>query len=130
MPATDAGDDREAVIYAAYEAFNRRDMPAAISIMTPDVAWANGWEGGYVHGHDEVRIYWLRQWQQLNPSVTPRSSRALGDGRLVVTVEQVVRDLDGMVVAAATVEHAYTFKDGLVARMDILDADAPGSPPD
>ena len=128
MPPDDAGDaGREAMIFAAYEAFNRRDMAAAVSIMTPDVAWANGWEGGHVHGHVEVRGYWLRQWQQFNPSVTPRTSRVADDGRLIVTVQQVVRDLDGMVVGAATVEHAYTFRDGLVARMDILNDDATGS---
>ena len=114
--------DLEAVIYAAYEAFNRRDIPGALSIMTPDVAWANGWEGGHVHGHDAVRSYWTRQWQQLNPSVVPKSSLRSDDGRMIVTVEQVVRDLDGMVVGAATVQHAYTFADRLVRRMDIVES--------
>jgi hypothetical protein len=32
-------------------------MEAAVATMHPDVAWANGLEGGHVHGHDGVRDY-------------------------------------------------------------------------
>lgn len=114
-------DDREALIYDAYDAFNRRDISRALSIMAADVQWANGWEGGYVHGHDAVRDYWMRQWQQFNPSVTPRFITVTDDDRVLVTVDQVVRDLDGMVVGAGTVVHALSFRGGQVARMDIVE---------
>jgi hypothetical protein len=33
-----------------YEAFNARDIELALSGMHPDVDWANGMEGGSVHG--------------------------------------------------------------------------------
>jgi hypothetical protein len=33
--------------------------------------WTNGMEGGHVHGRDEVRSYWKRQWSILNPHVEP-----------------------------------------------------------
>ncbi|KAM3099871.1 nuclear transport factor 2 family protein [Phormidesmis sp. 146-12] len=45
----------------AYQAFNTRDIDTVLSLLHPDVAWANGMEGGYVHGHAEVRDYWNRQ---------------------------------------------------------------------
>jgi hypothetical protein len=32
-----------------------------LSHMGTDVSWPNGWERGYVSGHEEVRAYWLRQ---------------------------------------------------------------------
>lgn len=110
-----------AVIRAAYDAFNRRDIDAALAGMTPDVAWANGWEGGYVHGRDEVRAYWTRQWAQLDPRVTPLSVRTAADGRTMVAVEQRIFDRNGELLRASTVMHAYTFRDGLVARMEIVD---------
>ena len=38
-----------------YDRFNARDIEAALATMHPDVIWANGLEGGHVHGHDGVR---------------------------------------------------------------------------
>ena len=110
-----------ALVDAAYDAFNRRDLDAAVAAMTPDVAWANGWEGGHVHGRDGVRDYWTRQWSVIDPEVRPVAMSVHDDGRTVVVVEQVIRDRSGTVVAEQRVRHAYTFRDGLVARFDILD---------
>jgi len=42
----------------AYSAFNRRDIDGVLQCMSDDVEWANGWEGGFVHGHAQVRDYW------------------------------------------------------------------------
>jgi ketosteroid isomerase-like protein len=44
-----------------YDRFNARDMEAALATMHPDVAWANGLDGGHVQGYDGVRDYWARQ---------------------------------------------------------------------
>jgi ketosteroid isomerase-like protein len=107
-----------ALIHAGYAAFNCRDIEAALLAMTLDVEWANGWEGGYVHGHDGVRDYWSRQWQQLDPTVTPIDVVASED-QLVVLVDQTVRQPDGTELSAGTVRHVYTLRDGLIARMDI-----------
>jgi hypothetical protein len=41
------------------------------------------------------------------------------DGRVVVDVHQVIRLLDGSVRDDRMVQHVYTIRDGLVARMDI-----------
>lgn len=87
--------------------------------MTEDVAWANGWQGDHVHGHDEVRAYWLRQWAAIDPHVEPRAITTDPSGRVHVEVEQTVRDLDGNLLASAIVEHIYTMRSGSVARFDI-----------
>lgn len=39
-----------------YDRFNAREMDAVLSIMHPDVVWANGLEGGFVYGRDGVRF--------------------------------------------------------------------------
>ncbi len=63
--------DRE-LLTRAYDAFNARDVDAAVAAMHPDVDWPNGMEGGRVHGHRGVRDYWTRQWRSIDPRVEPR----------------------------------------------------------
>ena len=109
----------EALLRRAYETFNARDIDGALALMHPDVEWPNGMEGGYVHSHDAVRDYWTRQWEIIDPLVQPLSFRAEPDGRVVVEVHQVIRDLSGGVLSDRTVEHVYTIREGLVERMEI-----------
>jgi hypothetical protein len=62
---------KQELLTSAYAAFNRRDIDLVLSLMIPNVDWPNGMEGGRVHGHDQVRDYWRRQWTVLNPHVEP-----------------------------------------------------------
>jgi hypothetical protein len=109
----------EELLQSLYDAFNARDIDAVLAAMTEDVDWPNAWEGGRLRGPDAVREYWTRQWAAIDPRVDPVEIAPRADGRLAVEVRQVVRDLDGEVVAAGTVMHLYTLRDGLVARMDV-----------
>jgi ketosteroid isomerase-like protein len=34
----------------AYQAFNARDIDAVLAVLHPNVVWANGMGGRYVHG--------------------------------------------------------------------------------
>ena len=102
-----------------YAAFNARDIDAVLAVMHPDVDWPNGMEGGRVHGHREVRDYWTRQWQAIDPRVEPRAFATDDAGRIVVDVHQVVRDLGGAVLADRMVQHVYVLRDGLVMSMEI-----------
>ena len=101
-----------------YAAFNARDIKAVLRLMHPEVVWPNGWEGGWVHGHQGIRAYWTRQWKAIDPHVEPISFSTGVDGRTIVKVHQVVRDLEGKVVADGIVEHVYTFEDGFVIKME------------
>jgi hypothetical protein len=47
--------DQEAALLTAYRAFNARDIDRALAVMTDDIDWPNGWEGGRVSGKDAVR---------------------------------------------------------------------------
>lgn len=107
------------ILEVAYRAFNTRDIDAALATMHPDVAWPNGMEGGYVHGHRDVRDYWTRQWAIIDPRVEPLDFEVDGDGRIVVNVHQVVRDLAGQVKADRVVQHVYELRDELIVSMEI-----------
>ena len=108
-----------------YAAFNARDIDAALSGMHQNVEWPNGMEGGYVHGHDGIREYWTRQWQVLDPTVDPVRIELDSDGRVVVDVHQVVRDLSGTILLDRMVKHVYSMQDGLVMTMTIEEPAAP-----
>lgn len=107
------------LITQAYQAFNARDIDAVLGLLHTDVHWPNGWEGGYVNGHNEVRSYWLRQWQEINPVVTPVSFRDMPDGRIDVDVHQRITDLRGNVLVDGLIKHSYTVEDGKIKQMDI-----------
>ena len=112
------GDDRE-ILVSAYREFNLRHIDAVLALMHQDVVWPNGMEGGYVHGHDEVRQYWTRQWGVLDPHVEPMSFEKDDKNRTVVLVHQVVRDLSGKLLIDTTVHHAYSIRNSLIERMEI-----------
>jgi hypothetical protein len=110
---------REQQLREVYAAFNARDVDAVLAQTTADVDWPNAWEGGRVRGRDGIREYWGRQWAAIDPTVEPTGFEARADGRLAVSVHQVVRDLDGKLVAENDVCHIYSFREGLIARMDV-----------
>src|SRR6266536_5864412 len=98
----------EELLRDVYAAFNRRDIDAVLAVMHPDVDWPNAFEGGRVAGHEGVRAYWTRQFEQIDPRVEPVGMTTLDDGRVSMTVHQLVRALDGSVLADREVRHVYT----------------------
>jgi hypothetical protein len=107
------------MLRAAYSDFNARRIEAVLSRMAPDVMWANGMEGGHVHGVDAVREYWQRQFAILSPHVEPINITRTADGRFEVRVHQTVHDLEGKLLLDTEVRHTYRIRNGLIERMDI-----------
>jgi hypothetical protein len=111
--------NRGTLITDLYAAFNARDIDTLIEQMSDDVDWPNAWEGGRLFGRDAVRDYWTRQWAEIDPRVSPTSFTERPDGSIAVEVDQLVRSLEGELIGQGTVVHVYSFRDGLIARMDI-----------
>jgi ketosteroid isomerase-like protein len=113
----------EEALRAAYRAFNARDLDAALSMVHAEVDWPNAWEGGRVHGREAVREYWARQFAaNLASRVEPERFETGPDGSIAVTVHQVVHGADGKLLSDSRVVHRWRFEDGLVVRMDVLEA--------
>jgi hypothetical protein len=110
---------REELVRSLYGAFNARDIDTVLAAMTADVDWPNGWEGGRVVGHDDVRAYWERQWAAINPTVEPTALSQRAEDEVEVTVHQVVRDKTGTLLTDSEVHHVYGFRGNLIRRMDI-----------
>ncbi|WP_158744230.1 nuclear transport factor 2 family protein [Acidisphaera sp. L21] len=111
--------NNDALVRQLYEGFNRRDIPTVLSLLAETVAWANGMDGGHVHGHAAIRAYWTKQWAAITPQVDPTHVAQRDDGATTVDVHQVVRDLAGKLLLDETVRHVFHIHDGLVTRFDI-----------
>ena len=102
-----------------YAAFNRRDIDGTLAFMSEDVNWPKASEGGRVVGKQAIREYWTRQWAEFDPfvnvlEVIDRESSMTG-----VKVRQLVKDLKGEILSDTELWHIYSFRDGLIVRMDI-----------
>jgi hypothetical protein len=114
--------DEVEILKRVYDGFNTRDMETVLAAMHEDVIWANGMEGGHVRGRNEVRSYWTRQWAMIDPHVEPVAFADGPDGEVIVEVHQVVRDLNGNLLADRMVGHVFRIEDGFVKRFDIRGA--------
>jgi ketosteroid isomerase-like protein len=112
---------RERLLRSLYDAFNARDVDTCLAAMTPDVDWANGWEGGNVVGREAVRDYWQRQWAAIDSTAEPVGVTERPDGTVEVAVHLIARDRDGNVVNDTRGRHVYDFRGDLVRRMTIED---------
>jgi ketosteroid isomerase-like protein len=122
-------DGEVEILKRIYDRFNARDIDGVLAALADDVAWANGMDGGHVHGREAVRAYWTRQWTMVSPQVEPVGFHRAADDAIVAEVRQSVRDLEGKPLQGQThglkdktVGHVFRFRDGKVTRFDIQDA--------
>ncbi len=102
-----------------YEAFNKGEIETIISVMHPEVKWANGVEGGFVYGRDAVREYWTNQYKVIQVQLETLNFETDANNRNVVTVHQVVRDLQGNLLADATIRQIFTIENNLIVLYEI-----------
>jgi hypothetical protein len=102
-----------------YDAFNKREIETIISAMRPDVKWANGLEGGFVYGQGAVREYWSNQFKNIQPQLETLKIETDENNRDIVTVHQIIKDLQGNVLADATIHQIFTIEDGLISLYEI-----------
>src|ERR1700759_3005455 len=109
----------KALIEQAYSAFNERDIDGALALMTDDVSWPKASEGGKVVGKEEIRAYWTRQWQEVDPPVDPVGGTPDAQNKMRVQVHQVGKSREGALLADGEVVHVFTMRGSLIAAMDI-----------
>ncbi|HSB92650.1 MAG TPA: nuclear transport factor 2 family protein [Flavitalea sp.] len=102
-----------------YKNFNLRKIDEVLAQMIQDVKWANGMEGGYVHGQDAVRDYWTRQFAIISSTVTPLEIEEEEDETVKIKVHQVVHDLNGQLLADEKVYHFFMLQNNKIAEFHI-----------
>lgn len=116
------------MIKRIYASFNARDIDAVLAVLSDDVAWANGMDGGHINGREAVRDYWTGQWAVISPHVEPVAFEKTEDDAVVVEVVQSVFDLDGRPLEGQnhrlkdkTVTHIFRIEGDKIVRFDIQD---------
>ncbi|WP_028731584.1 nuclear transport factor 2 family protein [Rhizobium leguminosarum] len=117
------------MIKRIYASFNARDIDAVLAVLSDDVAWANGMDGGHINGREAVRDYWTRQWAMISPHVEPVAFEETEDDAVAVEVIQSVFDLDDRPLEGQahglkdkTVMHIFRMEGDKIVRFDIQDA--------
>jgi uncharacterized protein YndB with AHSA1/START domain len=110
--------DRQ-LLRSLYDAFNNRELETIISVMHPDVKWANGVEGGFVYGRDAVREYWTNQYKVIQVQLETLKFETDENNRNVVTVHQIVKDLQGNLLADMTVKQIFTIENDSIVLYEI-----------
>jgi hypothetical protein len=111
--------NQEQFLQALYNAFNQREIETIISSMQPNVKWANGVEGGFLYGRDAVREYWTEQFKSIQPQLEPLLYQTDENNREVVTVHQIIKDLQGNLLADRTVQQIFTLDHGLISVYEL-----------
>ena len=107
------------MVQHVYNSFNARNIDAAFEVIHRDANWANTMEGGLLHGHEEIRAYWLRQWTYIDWHVKFVDASLNDAGNVLVNTHQIIRDFSGNIVTLKDVQHIFTIEDGMIQDMRI-----------
>ena len=116
--------EHEALLRDVYAAFNARDVDAVIAALQSDVDWPNAIEGGRVAAATKCATTGAASSSRSTRASSCADSPSAGDGRVAVAVHQIVHALDGTLLADGEVTHVYSFRDGLVVRMEVIEPQA------
>lgn len=108
------------LLYEAYNAFNARDVEAALSLMEDNVEWYDGTENFPVRGREAVRKHLLTEWRRHPPHVEPVGLEDRPNGNIVMHIHEQIKDTHGNIQANHTVKHCYTLRNGLIAKMTVM----------
>ncbi len=113
----------ETRIDALWDALNRQDIDAALALLHPDVDWQDVMKGGRLKGAAAMRAYWTDVYALIRSDSSTLEYSDAGDGRVVARSWHSVRDLKGKLWTEETMTYVFSFRDGLISRMDLTPAD-------
>ena len=116
---------RPAIALRGYEAFNRGDLDAAVSLFGPEIVWHTylvpGAGGGTYHGHEGIRELWSDARNVFGDFRNePERLIAAGD-RVVAMVRVCGWGKESGVAVEAKIAHLLTFRGDKVVQVDSYD---------
>lgn len=116
-------NDPVSFFQSLYGYFNAREIDSVLPHLSKDVKWANGMDGGFVYGRDQVKAYWTRQFKEVNSRVYPIDIKPQ-DTKIVIRVHQVVQDLEGKLLSDQMVDHVFELDGDKIVSFKIGFAEA------
>ena len=116
------------LLHDAYRAFNQRRVDDLLALLVADVEWPDVARGTVLRSHDEVRAYWLAQFEAASPVVEPTDFVAAEEDLVAVVRQQVFDHAGTPLTETVTVFHRYTFREEKGAAMTVHTARASALP--
>jgi ketosteroid isomerase-like protein len=114
MPNSPQLDQRIAILRAAYAAFNRGDIAAAVQSLDPNIDWTEPTEfpgGGTYHGREGAKQYLTNSRASVAEVISePEQFIPAGD-RIVVFVHARVRPKNSSIWQEVRLADVYLFRD-------------------
>jgi ketosteroid isomerase-like protein len=115
-------DARRALLLRFYKALDVKDVDAVMALLHPDADFPNQLDGTRLHGAAAVRAYYVRAFGLITAESTPTAFHPRPDGTMEVRVHHHVTSLEGALWHDGPVDYSFDFRDGLISRLDPLDA--------
>lgn len=111
--------EHESLVARLWTALNHQDIKAAVALLHPDVDWQDIINGGRRRGLVEMAQYWEGAFGIITSASSTLDARPDDEGRLAARVLHSVRDKQGRLWTEETLTHLFSFRDGLISRMDV-----------
>ncbi len=109
---------RIAVVRAAYDCFNRRDIAGVLNLCHPDIELPDVLANSTLYGKVAIEQNWHQQLELVEHSVFPAEFVDMGD-TIVVVARHEMYDRDGSPLGPGVMAvHRFTFRDDRIARME------------
>lgn len=115
-------DARRTLLLRFYKALDARDVDAVMALLHPEVDFPDQLnEDRRLRGAAAVRGYYEKAFGIIAAESTPTAFHARPDGSIEVRVHHHVTSIDGALWHDGPVNYSFSFRDGLIARLDRLD---------
>ena len=114
-------DARRTLLLRFYKALDSKDVAGVAAVLHPDSDLPDQIDGGRRVGAAAVLDYFTGAFALINSDNTPTAFHARPDGTMEVRVHHHVTSLEGALWHDGPVDYRFTFRDGLIARVDRLE---------
>lgn len=114
-------DARRSLLLRFYKALDSKDVEGVAAVLHPDVDFPDQLNGGRLTGAAAVRDYFAGAFDLINSENAVSEFRSGPDGTMEARVHHHVTSLEGRLWHDGPVDYRFTFRDGLIARVDRLD---------
>lgn len=119
IAAASGEDSLEPLLNTLYEAIDRRDIEAVMSVFHPEARIPDSLEQSTVCGREAIRAYYLRQFAAIQVASSLLSTKRLPDDSVEASLHVLVRGSTGGFWWEGSVTATYQTRDGLIIDMDL-----------
>lgn len=111
----EAAASSDVLMRRAFAAYNERDVDGLLALVSEDVLWHGDIET--LRGKKALRRYLEEQWTRTVTWDEVTSVEERPGGYVVVTLDQVVRSVDGSAVSSGRLKYGFVVDGAMIAEL-------------